>query len=156
MAQSMEKYHVDMGSYRLIGWGWFAFCVAGLLLTLWYELYSQAAVAAVAALFGAYMALNSGTFDIDNDGITRTSSFGRWRIRWDEITRVEIAEVEGTMVLHGDNKRFILSSPGGWDATVKDAAFAFVSGQLEARNLPPQPSGAAAYKFMKNTRIPKR
>lgn len=155
MTESLTKYHIDMRSYRLIGWGWFAFCVAGLLLTLWYKVYSQAAIAALAALFGAYMALGSGSFDIDDDGITRTSSFGKWRIRWDEITRVEIAEMEGTMVLHGDNKRFILSSPGGWDPAVKDAAFAFVTGQFETRGIPAQPSGAAAYKFMKNTRVSK-
>jgi hypothetical protein len=149
----MDNYHIEMRSYRIIGWGWIVLCAIGMVVSFLSKLYLPAAGCAFSSLFGVYMVLGSGSFDIDNDGLIHKSSFGTWKIRWDEISSVEIGEVEGTMVLHGSNKRFILSSPGGWDASVKDAAFAFVIKQLEARNIPPQPSGAAAYKIMKNTRV---
>lgn len=153
MTSTMDNYHIEMRSYRIIGWGWTAFCGLGLVVALLSKLYWPAAGCAFSALFGAYMVLGSGSFDIDREGLIHKSSFGTWQILWDEISSVEVGEVEGTMVLHGSNKRFILSSPGGWDTSVRDDAFAFVVKQLEARNIPPQPSGSAAYKIMKNTRV---
>jgi hypothetical protein len=153
MANIMDKYHIEMRSYRIIGWGWLVLCAIGMIVAILSKRYWPAVGCAFSALFGAYMVLGSGSFDIDSDGLIHKSSFGTWQIRWDEISSVEIGEVEGTMVLHGSHKRFILSSPGGWDASVKDDALAFVIKQLEARNIPPQPSGTAAYKIMKNTRV---
>jgi len=153
MVHSMDRYHVEMRLYRIIGWSWVGLCVVGMVVTFLSQMYWPAAACIFSALFGVYMVLGSGSFDIDSDGLIHKSSFGTWKIRWDEISSVEVGEVEGTMVLHGNNKRFILSSPGGWDASVKDDAFAFVVKELEARNLSPQPSGTAAYKIMKNTRV---
>lgn len=150
----MDTYHIEMRAYRNIGWAWLVFCLVGMTAALLSQLYLPAAGIALSSLFGAYMALGSGSFDIDSNGLTHTSFFGTWHIRWAEISSVEIGEVEGTLVLHGSNKRFILSSPGGWDASVKEEAFAFVIKQFEARNIPPIPSRTAAYKIMKNTRVP--
>lgn len=142
-----------MRSYRIIGWSWTGFCVVGLVVTLLSKLYWPVAGCAFSALLGVYMVLGSGSIDIDSDGLIHKSSFGIWQIRWDEMSSVEVGEVEGTMVLHGSNKRFILSSPGGWDASVRDEAFAFIVKQLEVRNIPPQPSATAACKIMKNTHV---
>jgi hypothetical protein len=153
MENSKDKYHIEMRSYRIIGWGWIALCVVGLIVALLIQQYLLAAGCLVSAAFGAYMVLGSGSFDIDSEGLCHRSSFGAWQIRWDEIARVEVGAGEGTMVLHGNNKRFILSSPGGWDESVKDEAFAFVTRQLESREIPFKPSGVAAYKIMKNTRV---
>ncbi|HIJ89349.1 MAG: hypothetical protein OEV89_00635 [Desulfobulbaceae bacterium] len=149
----MNTYHIEMRSYRLLGWAWLVLCALGMIASFLDQLFLPAAGFALASLFGMHAVLNAGSFDIDMHGLTRTSSFGAWHIRWDEISRVEIGEVEGTLVLHGSNKRFILSSPGWWSAAEKDIAFDFVVKQLEARNIPPQPSRTAGYKIMKNTRV---
>ncbi|MDG4475467.1 PH domain-containing protein [Thiovibrio frasassiensis] len=153
MPNSMDNYHIEMRPYRIIGWAWLVFCLFGLTAALLSQLYWPALGCTFSSLFGLYMALGAGSFDIDSNGLTHRSSFGTWHIRWDEIANVEIGEMEGTLVLHGRNKRFILSSPGGWDGAVKEEAFAFVVKQLEARNIPPKPSRSAAYKIMKNTRV---
>lgn len=152
MPASIDNYHIEMRPYRIIGWTWCTFCLFGMGAALVSQLYWSAMGCAVSSLFGVYMALGAGNFDLDSNGLTHRSSFGTWHIRWEEITSVEIGEVEGTLVLHGGNKRFILSSPGGWDAG-KEEAFAFVIKQLEARDIPPKPSRTAAYKIMKNTRV---
>lgn len=149
----MNNYHIEMRSYRIIGRGWLVFCALGMITAFLSQLYWLGAGCALAAVFGVYMVLGSGSFDIDSDGLTHKSSFGTWHIRWDEISSVEIGEVEGTLVFKGNNKRFILSSPGGWDASVKDEAFAFVIKQLETRGILVQTSRTAAYKLMKNTRV---
>jgi hypothetical protein len=153
MENSKDKYHIEMRSYRIIGWCWIALCTVGLIVALFIQQYLLAGGCVVSAAFGAYMVLGSGSFDIDSEGLFHRSSFGAWQIRWNEISGVEVGAGEGTMVLHGNNKRFILSSPGGWDESVKDEAFAFVTRQLESREIPFKPSGVAAYKIMKNTRV---
>ena len=153
MEISKNIYHIEMRSYRIIGWGWIALCAVGLIVALLIQQYLLAGGCVVSAAFGAYMVLGSGSFDIDSDGLFHRSSFGAWQIRWVEISRVEVGAGEGTMVLHGNNKRFILSSPGGWDESVKDEAFAFVTRQLESRRIPFKESGVAAYKIMQNTRV---
>ena len=153
MENSKNIYHIEMRSYRIIGWGWIALCAVGLIVALLIQQYLLAGGCVVSAAFGAYMVLGSGSFDIDSDGLFHRSSFGAWQIRWVEISRVEVGAGEGTMVLHGNNKRFILSSPGGWDESVKDEAFAFVTRQLKSRKIPFKPSGVAACKIMINTSV---
>lgn len=153
MTDKIEKYHIEMRSSRIIGWGWLIFCTAGLIITLLSGLYWPAAASAFSELFGVYMVLGAGSFDINRDGLIHTSSFGTWQIRWEEITKVEVGEVEGTIVLHGSNKRFILSSPGGWDESIKDQALAFIFQQIATHEIPTYQSKNAAYKIMKNTRV---
>jgi hypothetical protein len=148
-----DKFHIEMRSYRIIGWGWMTICALGLMIALLSQQYWLAGGCVVSSLFGAHMVLRSGSFDIDTEGIIHRSSLGIWSIGWDEISRVEVSG-EVTMVLHGENKRFILSSPGNWEESVKDEAFTFVTGQLEARHIPLRPSVTAVYKTMKNTRMP--
>ena len=97
--------------------------------------------------------LGAGSFDSDHDGRRHNSSFATFLIAPGEITRGEIGEVEGTIVLHGSNKRFILSSPGGWDASIKDQALAFIFQQIATHEIPTYQSKNAAYKIMKNTRV---
>lgn len=155
MENSQDRYHIEMRSYKIMGWVWMGICAAGLIFALFSQLYLLSAGCVISAAFGAYMVLGSGSFDLDHEGIIHTSSFGTWKIRWDEISQVEVGAGEGTMVLHGNNKRFILSSPGGWDESIKDEAFAFISKQLETREIPHRSSGVAVYKIMKNTRFAK-
>ena len=152
-ASIMDNYHIEMRSYRLLGWVWLVLCTLCMAAATLSRLYWPAVGCALASLFGVYAVQSAGCFDIDTDGLTHTSSFGTWKIRWDEISSVEAGEVDGTLVLHGPNKRFILSSPGWWPASGRDEAFAFLIKQLEARAIPPKPSGTAAYKIMKNTRV---
>jgi hypothetical protein len=99
------------------------------------------------------MILGAGSFDIDGDGLTHRSAFGIWRIRWDEIASVEVGEAEGTFVLFGKDKRFVLSPPGWWASADKQAALAFVIKQIQTRKIPAQATRTAAYKIMKNTRV---
>jgi len=153
MTEKNDTCHIEMRSSRLIGWGWLVLCTAGLIITLLYGLYWLVAGSAFSALFGIYMVLGAGSFDIDSNGLIHTSSFGTWQIHWDEITSVEVGEVEGTIVLLGSNKRFILSSPGGWEPSIRDSALAFIFQQIAAHEIPTYQSKNAAYKIMKNTRI---
>ena len=61
--------------------------------------------------------------------------------------------VDGTLVFHGSNKRFILAPPTGWAGPDKHNALDLVIEQLQSRNLSPKFSRTTAYKIMKNTRV---
>lgn len=148
----MDTYHIDMRAYRTMGKVWLGLCAAIAIASFLAQLYWHAAVAALFCVVGIYMALNAGSLDLGPDGLIHNSSLGVWQIRWDEITAVEVGEMDSTMVLHGDNKRFILSSPAWWTGEKKEEAAAFIFKQLESRHLPPQLSKTASYKTMKNTR----
>lgn len=105
------------------------------------------------SVLGLYIVLSAGSFDINNVALSHKSSFGEWQICWDEISSVEVGEMDGTLVLHGNRKRFVLSPPDSWSGPDKDEAVTYVLSQFKLRNLSPRQSRSAAYKIMKNTRI---
>ena len=149
----MATYHVEMRAYRLVGLAGLVFCFFSALAATIFGQYWTALGFAGFAIIGLYIVLGSGSFDFDSDCITHSSWFGKWKIRWDEIDLAEFGEMDGTLVLIGNNKRFVLSPPGWWYGSGKDEALRFVMSQIEAKKLKPQPSRTAAYKTMKNTRV---
>jgi hypothetical protein len=149
----MHSYHIELRSYRIVGWVGFVFFVLCALAALLAGQYWPSVGFVLFSLIGLYVVFGAGSFDINNDTITHHSSFGTWQVRWDEIASVEVGEFDGTLVLHGANKRFILAPPGWWSSSDKSDALTFVQKQLETRSLTPRVSRTAAYKIMKNTRI---
>lgn len=150
----MTRYHVEMRSYRIVGWVCLAFgaiCIGGALV--FSSQYWLALLFASFEVLGIYLVLGAGSFDIDTDGLTHRSSFGVWRISWEEISCIEVGEADGTLVLHGGNKRFVLSPPFCWSGPDKAAALDFIIQQIENRRLSTKTSRSAAYKIMKNTRV---
>ncbi len=142
-----------MRSYRNVGFSILVLCGLCIVGAWSAHVYWATAVFALFGLVGIYMALAAGGFEMDADGIHHHSTFGTWAIKWNDITHVEIGVIDGTFVLAGDNKRFILSPAGWWAGPDTGGALEFLIEQLKARNLPPQPSRTATYKFMKNTRV---
>ncbi len=145
-------FSVERRSYRNIGLALVVLCALCIVGAWSAEQVSPIVVLALFGLAGLYMVLGAGRFDFDADGIRHQSQLGAWAIRWDDITHVEISEIDGTLVLAGGNKRFILSPAAWWTGSDSGSALEFVVQQLERRNLPPRPSRTATYKMMKNTR----
>ncbi len=142
-----------MSTYRMAGW-------LSLLLFGFFTWFSYSCCRGWPALFfffftglGLYLILAAGSFDLDEQSLTHQSAFGRWRIGWNEIVSVEVGQVDGTIVLHGTDKRFILAPPGYWRGVDRKLVLDFVLAQLEARKVPMKTSRGAAYKIMRNTRV---
>ncbi len=153
MSPNFSNYHLEMGSYRSVGWISFALSTIGFIAALLAAQYWPALFIALFSTLALYIVLGAGSFDINSNGFTHKSMFGTWQIDWDEITSIEVGEMDGALVLHGYNKRFVLSPPSAWTGSDKDDAFVFLIKQFEARKLAQTPSRAAAYKIMKNTRV---
>ena len=148
------SYHIEMDSYRRIGWITLVVWIAAAIGAFYGSQPRAGAVLIAFGLLPAYILLDAGSYDLDDEGVTRRSVFGVWRIRWDEITRVEVGETDGTVLLLGHDKQFYLSPPGFWPQPLRDEGMAYLVAQLDRHHVPPPTfRRSAAYKTMKNTRV---
>lgn len=147
----MPSFHVEMRSFRWVGYGALAlFSICAVAAFRAGQHWPAVGLAGFAAL-GLYAALAAGSFAIDDRSISHRSTFGNWSMLWSEVSRAEFGP-GGTLVLLGENKRFVLSPPSWWAGQEKALAAAFVARQLEAQGIVPSPSRIADYRTMKNTR----
>jgi hypothetical protein len=106
-----DKLVVGVMTYSVIGWicvAFFGMCAVGSTLAgqYWPVLIFMFFVA-----LGLYMLLSAGHYEFDSVSITHVSWLDTHRIRWDEVSAVETGAFDGTVVLHGANKRFVAAPP---------------------------------------------
>ena len=145
------KYHIDMRSFRMVGYVGLLLFSAGTAGALWARQYWPALGLAAFAVLGLGIVLGAGSFTIAIRDL-HTDRFGEWQIQWSEVTGTEFGG-GGTLVLLGANKQFVLSSPSWWAGPHNVAAAALVSDQLRALNVVPRLNRLADYKLMKHTRV---
>ena len=141
-----------MRSYRLVGYGALALFSLGAAAAFRAGQHWPAISLAGFAVFGLCVALGAGSFSMDDQRIRHQSTFGNWQMLWSEVSGAEFGP-NGTLVLLGENKRFVLSPPSWWAGQHRAAAAKFVANQIDVRGIVPRPSGTADYRIMKNTRV---
>ena len=105
---------------------------------------------AVFIVLGVLMLLTMGWLEVDETGLTYRNRLGRYRIRWEEIQRVES---DGqTLVLCGPDKHLPFA-PGALGSEHKEEFVAYVMSRLDARAVPLVESRSASYRLPRNTRI---
>jgi hypothetical protein len=104
-------------------------------------------------LMGVYMIVVGGHYTISDDNITHRNMLGTYRIAWRDVKRVEVGAQDGSIVLHGDNKRFVLAPPAMWSGKQKPDAFTFFTNKIKRSGITPYPSSTAAYKMHKNVKV---
>ena len=60
---------------------------------------------------------------------------------------------QGALVLHGDDKRFVVSPPATWSGRQKPEAFGMFRRKLEELGVVFYPSNVAGYKINRNVRV---
>jgi hypothetical protein len=103
-------------------------------------------------LFAVYMIVGAGTFELSDDAVSQQSIFGHFRMTWADIRNIERG-TQGTLVFHGDNRRFVLSSPALWSGKHKPEAVTLLARKIQTLGLTPYPSNVADYKIHKNVRV---
>jgi hypothetical protein len=103
---------------------------------------------------GAYVLYVSySRYSVDNLVIASISPLGeRSRIFWSEVKSVELG-TSGTLVFHGDHKRFVLPTPSLWSGPFKPAMYRLVIDELNARKIVPVLTNFADCKVNKNARF---
>ena len=145
-------FMVGLRNYKMIGWLCMLFflgcsvavCIAGQP--------GQSAILGGFALLGMYIVMSVGTIELDKDGISDRSPTGHYRMFWRDVRHIEVG-VLGTMVLHGDGKRFVLSPASYWSGSDKHEALAFFDRKTTELAITMYLSRVAEYKFHKNVKV---
>jgi hypothetical protein len=148
-----ERYEIKLASYTVDGWLGVVFstvCCAGAFLA---RQYGPIPVFGLFGALGVYTILGAGKIVFYQDGVIHQTAFRMYGIYWKEVTRVEIGVPDGTVVLHGDNKRFVVAPPSAWSGPQKSGAYSFFAKQIEDSGMGPFTSTVAAYKIHKNVSV---
>lgn len=148
-----EHYTVKLVSYKVVGWlgiVFFTLCSVGAFLA---KQYGPIAVFGFLVALGIYTLLGAGEFVLDQEGVTHQTVLRLYRIHWKEVKSIEIGAADGTVVLHGENKRFILAPPSAWSGPHKFDAYSFFEQKVRDLGITPYTSRVAAYKIHKNVRV---
>jgi hypothetical protein len=74
------------------------------------------------------------------------------RIAWSDVRRIEVGNA-GTIVLHGQDRRFALMPPGYWSGTQKPEAIALLQKKLKTFEADIFRTSVGDYKIHKNVRL---
>ncbi|MBL8190466.1 MAG: hypothetical protein JNK38_20785 [Acidobacteria bacterium] len=146
-----KTYQVGVASVRIIG----AVCGAFFLMLCVFALRAGAIetlpIFGFFTLMGLYLYVSVGVFEISEAAIAQRNLFGHFRILWSEVRRIEAGS--SAIVLHGEDKRFVLATPEQWSGPEKPEAFECFRLKVEEIGVIVYPSNAADLKIHKNVRV---
>jgi hypothetical protein len=153
MNQGPETYEVSLASYKIVGWlsiVFFTFCSIASFMA---RQYSPIVAFGFFVALGIYTIVGAGKFVFSQEGVTHRTTFRTYRIHWKEVKGIEIGTADGTFVLHGENKRFVVAPPSAWSGPQRVNAYSFFATKLQDSGIIPYTSRVAAYKIHKNVRV---
>ena len=146
------SYRFGVLSYKIIGAVcalFFAGCAVGAFLA---RQYPPIAIFAFFIFMGLYMITSAGSFEISEWFITHRNLFGTFRMAWAEVRKIEFG-TQGSIILHGENKRFALAPAAYWSGKQKPEAFDLLRKTIDQLGIVSYPSNTADYKIHKNVRL---
>ena len=146
------SYRFGVLSYKIIGAVcalFFAGCAVGAFLA---RQYPPIAIFAFFIFMGLYMITSAGSFEISERFITHRNLFGTFRMAWAEVRKIEFG-TQGSIILHGENKRFALAPAAYWSGKQKPEAFDLLRKTIDQLGIVIYPSNTADYKIHKNVRL---
>ena len=154
--ETAPRQVVDHWIVQVAGWGSLGFSVLASLDAI------NSGSPAIAWLFvplgvlSILWIMNWGITEFDHEGVRRRTLLGSWRIRWDELERVEIDPMETLLVLEGGKKRLVISGPALWIRSGLREALTMLQAQCEHRGIPIRHSLRALLKLSRNMRVKSR
>ncbi len=145
-----ESHRVSLLSYKLIAWVCVIFFLGCSVGAYHAQQYGPSVFFWVFILMGLYMLISAGSFEFDDSGVSHKNLTGHYRMLWKNVQRIEFGR--GSLVLHGENKRFVLPAPAVWSGPEKLQAFELLERKVKELGLVPYPSNVADYKVHKNVR----
>ncbi|QNA90466.1 YcxB family protein [Massilia sp. Dwa41.01b] len=142
---------VRLRSHTIAAWACIAIFLGCSVAAFLAGQYGPSAFFWVFIALGAYILVSSGSFELDEDGIGHRNTMGRYRMLWRDVERVDIG-VQGTLVLYGDDMRFVVAPVSAWSGQDRDAAFALLRRKMEERGLEPRTSHFGDYKAHRNVK----
>jgi hypothetical protein len=102
---------------------------------------------------GLYLLLFSGSVEMDAQTITYRTPLAQYRIKWDEVSRIEIDSQGGNVVFCGENKRLAAVGPMYWSGKDKMEMLKLVGAQAKQRSIETEQTEKAMFRSSKNTKV---
>jgi hypothetical protein len=149
---SSRPLKVGLLSYKIIAWVCMIFSFGCSLGAFFARQYGPSAFFWAFILMGLYMLISAGAFELDDDGVSHKNLTGHYRMIWRDVQRIEFG-TQGSLVLHGEGKRFVLAAPSVWSGPEKPQAFELLGRKIKELGITPYPSNVADYKIHKNVKV---
>ena len=147
-----SQFSVGLLSYKIIGWVCVVFFLGCSIGAYFARQYGPITIFMFFVLMGVYMIVSAGSYTLNDESVTHTNVFGSFHILWQNVRQIEVG-TQGTLVLHGNDQRFILAPATFWSGRDKPEAFALLTKKIEDLDITPYPSNVADYKIHKNVRV---
>jgi hypothetical protein len=92
-----------------------------------------------------FLIIGVGPITMDDTAVSYICWLGSYRIRWDEITRVDADKEQGSVVFHGYRKHLAIPGPFGWSGPEKEIMREFMIKQITSRGIPMKWTRRAGY-----------
>ena len=124
-------------NYASLGWFFFAFCVLSAVFSFQTRTgnLTISAFFAVFSLLGIYLVLAETTFSADSVCLRTRSFFGKSRLNWDEVQKVEIGRGGQSLFFDAGQKRLVLGGPATWRKRNRAEMMTFLKAECAQRNL---------------------
>lgn len=97
--------------------------------------------------------LTAGSVEMDSRHITYRTPFNTFRIRWDEIRRIEVDDKAGNIVFWGDDKRLNALGPGFWSGSDSRKMRKLLDRQIKKYGIAVKKTQKAMIRRSKNTKL---
>ncbi|MEL1266300.1 hypothetical protein [Pseudoxanthomonas putridarboris] len=147
-----RAYAVGLRSYLILGavcCVFFMACAVGAFLA---RQYWPILVFGFFVLMGVYLLMSAGNYEFSESCVSHRNAFGHFRMRWQDVREVELGP-QGSIVLHGGEKRLIVAPPSAWSGAGKMEAFDLMRRKLDAPGVRSYPGNFADYKIHRNARV---
>ena len=104
-------------------------------------------------LVGVYL-LMTGSVEMDAQHVAYRTPVGTYRIKWDEVSRIETDAQGGNIVFWGADKRLNVVGPGYWSGKDKLEMLMFLTRQIEEYGIEVVETQKAMFRLSKNTKVP--
>ncbi len=149
----MKEYSVGMLPYKIVAWLSIAFFLFAAVMS-WKA--GQKSVTPFFLLFvglGVFILSTVSHIKFTNDVVSVFSPFSEYRLKWEEIERVEYG-TQGTLVLHASPKKRLVIPPSSmWSGSQKAEAYMYMIKIIESYSVDIALSNLADYKTQKNVKV---
>ena len=146
-----RSYEVGMRTYKAIGAVCCLFFIGCSIGAIHSQEYWPVVVFAIFVVLGAYLLLTAGSYELSDKYIEHKNAFGRFRMRWSDISQAEFGS-QGSIVLHGEDQRLVVAPVFAWSGRDKAAAIDLLCTKLDAPKIKSFASNWADFKCHRNVR----
>ena len=146
-------------SHRWVSWvgaAGLALFVACALLALWAGQTWPALVLFPFAVVSGAVWFHAGVTTIDGDGVGYRSPLGSFRLRWSDMTAVEVDATLSAVVFSSGRRRIAIIGPALWTRRERSRTWNHLRWRIELLELPVHYSPRTSFLLSRGTRVPRR